>query len=81
MRSVRLDDEMEQRVRRAAKAEGVTVSEFIRRAAADRSESTLSADAESRLADVLGAIRGRSDQARQTGQAFGDALLEHRARK
>jgi len=70
---------MEQRVRRAAELEGVSVSEFIRRAASERTERTLSARAEDRLADVLGAIHGRRDQARQTGIAFTDALAEKRS--
>jgi hypothetical protein len=78
MRSVRLDDEMDHRVRRAAEIEGVSVSEFIRRAASDRTERTLSAGAEDRLVDVLGTIRGRDGQARRTGSAFTDALVEKR---
>jgi hypothetical protein len=78
MRSVRLDDEMDHRVRRAAEIEGISVSEFLRRAASDRSERTLSAGAEDRLNDVLGAIRSRGDQAHRTGSAFTDALVEKR---
>ena len=78
MRSVRLDNEMDQRVCRAAELEGISVSEFIRRAAADRSERTLSARAEDRLADVLGTIRSTRKQARRTGSAFTDALAASR---
>jgi len=78
MRSVRLDDEMDHRVRRAAEIEGVSVSEFLRRAASDRCERMLSVGAKDRLADVVGAIRGRGDQARRTGEAFTDALVEKR---
>lgn len=78
MRSVRLNDEMDHRVRRAAEIEGVSVSEFIRRAASDRTERTLSAGADDRLADVLGAIRGPDEQARRTGSAFADALVDKR---
>jgi len=69
---------MDHRVRRAAEIEGVSVSEFIRRAASDRTERTLSAGAEDRLVDVLGTIRGRDGQARRTGSAFTDALVEKR---
>ena len=78
MRSVRLDDETESRVRRAAEIEGVSVSEFLRRAASDRSERILSTDAADRLSDVVGAIRSHGGQARRTGSAFGDALVEKR---
>jgi Protein of unknown function (DUF1778) len=78
MRSVRLDDETESRVRLAAEIEGVSVSEFLRRAASDRSERILSTDAANRLSDVVGAIRSDGGQARRTGSAFGDALVEKR---
>jgi Ribbon-helix-helix protein, copG family len=78
MRSVRLDDEMDRRVRRAAEIEGVSVSEFLRRAASDRSERVLSTGAEDRLADVVGAIRSQGEQARRTGSAFTDALVAKR---
>jgi Ribbon-helix-helix protein, copG family len=78
MRSVRLDHDMDLRVRRAAELEGVSVSEFLRRAAADRSERTLSASAEDRLADVLGTVHGKRKQARKSGSAFTDALVERR---
>jgi hypothetical protein len=76
MRSVRLDDETESRVRRAAAIEGVSVSEFLRRAASDRSERILSTGAADRLSDVVGTIRSQGGQARRTGRAFGDALAE-----
>jgi uncharacterized protein DUF1778 len=73
-----LDDETESRVRRAAEIEGVSVSEFLRRAASDRSQRILSNDVADRLSDVLGAIRSHGGQARRTGTAFGDALVEKR---
>ena len=78
MRSVRLDAEMDHRVRRAAEIEGVSVSEFLRRAATDRTERTLTDGAQDRLTDVMGVIRGRDDQARRTGTAFTEALAEKR---
>jgi predicted CopG family antitoxin len=78
MRSVRLDDEMEQQLLRAAELEEVSVSEFIRRAASERTERTLSVSAAERLADVVGAVHGRHDQARRTGAAFTEALTERR---
>lgn len=82
MRSVRLDPESDSRLRRAAELEGISVSEFLRRAAAERAERTLSSCATDRLADILGTVHGRREQARQTGAAFTDVLAEnHRARK
>jgi len=76
MRSVRLDDQMDNRVRRAAAAEGVSVSEFIRRAAAERVEQTLSSGGEERLADVVGVIRSEHRQARRSGKAFAELVAD-----
>jgi len=76
MRSVRLDEQTDKRVRRAAAAEGVSVSEFIRRAADERAEEMLSNGGEERLSDVLGAIRSRRRQARRSGEAFAELVAE-----
>jgi ribbon-helix-helix CopG family protein len=76
-----LDDELDERVRRAAAAEGASVSEFIRRAVAERAESTLSGGTSERMADVLGAIHGGGGQARDTGKAFADLLAKRHRRK
>ncbi len=85
MRSVRLDEDTERRIRDAAKLEGLSVSEFLRRAASERAERTLSHSAHDRLADVLGVVQGGSNQARQTGAAFAEVLAEkasaHRDRR
>jgi predicted DNA-binding protein len=74
MRSIRLDDELDARVRRAAAVEGASVSEFIRRAVSERADQTLAAGASERLADVVGVVHGGGGQARDTGAAFVDAL-------
>jgi Arc/MetJ-type ribon-helix-helix transcriptional regulator len=76
MRSLRLDDQLDERVREAAAAEGSSVSEFIRRAVAERAESTLSTGASARLADVVGAIHGDGGQARDSGRAFSELLAQ-----
>jgi predicted DNA-binding protein len=76
MRSIRLDDELDTRVRAAAAAEGASVSEFIRRAASERADHTLATGASERLADVVGAVHGGGGQARDTGTAFVDALSQ-----
>jgi hypothetical protein len=80
MRSVRLDDALDERVRQAAAVEGASVSEFIRRALAERAESALSTGASERLADVIGTIRGGGGQARNTGKAFGDLMARQHKR-
>lgn len=82
MRSVRLEPALDERVRRAAAAEGSSVSEFLRRAAAERAERTLANRNSDRLADVLGSVRGGgAGRARDTGAAFGELLAEKRAQR
>ena len=79
MRSVRLDPELDEVVRRAAAQEGVSVSEFLRRAAADRARHRLGA--REPLDDVLGAVRTEGGVARRTGAAFGELLRTHRSQQ
>jgi len=80
MRSLRLDPDADVKVRRAAAIRGVSVSEFIRRAAVEDAEATLAIRPSDRFADVTGAIRGGGDHARRTGEAFTDALVRDRTR-
>ncbi|HEY6399061.1 MAG TPA: ribbon-helix-helix protein, CopG family [Solirubrobacteraceae bacterium] len=79
MRSVRLDPDLDEVVRRAAAQEGVSVSEFLRRAAADRARRRLSA--RDQLDDVLGAVQTKGGVARRTGAAFSEALQTRRPRQ
>ncbi len=79
MRSVRLDPELDELVRRAAVREGASVSEFLRRAAADRARRTLEADEQ--LEDVIGAVRTGGGAARRTGAAFGEMLQGRRSKR
>jgi hypothetical protein len=81
MRSLRLDPELDRQVRRAAALRGESVSEFIRQAAAERVEETLSERGRERFADVAGAVHGRGGRARRTGEAFADALARDRRRR
>lgn len=74
MRSVRLDPDLDERVRRAAAAEGASVSQFIRQAVQDRVERTLHERPSEVLADVIGSVHGGGGQAEQSGEAFADAL-------
>ncbi len=78
MRSLRLDADLDERVRRAAALEDSSVSEFLRRAAAERAERTLSSDPSERLAYAIGAIKTDLGQARDTGAAFADLIDDKR---
>jgi hypothetical protein len=76
MRSVRLDPELDDLVRRAAAQEGTTVSDFLRHAAADRAKRTLAS--RDQLDDVIGAVRTSGGVARRSGEAFAELLEERR---
>jgi hypothetical protein len=76
MRSVRLDPELDELVKRAAAQEGSSVSEFLRLAAAERAHRTL--DARDRLDDVIGAVHTNGGMARRSGTAFGELLASRR---
>lgn len=81
MRSLRLNAELDEQVRKAAALEGESVSEFLRQAAGDRAQRTLSADPRERLAYAIGVVRTDLHQARDTSGAFGDAIeRKHRRR-
>jgi uncharacterized protein (DUF1778 family) len=82
VRSLRLDPGLDERVRRAAALEDTSVSEFLRQAAAERAERTLSEDNGERLSYAIGAVRSELDLARKTGEAFADlAEAKHRRRR
>jgi len=81
MRSLRLDPDLDEKVRRAAAVRGESVSEFLRLAAAERAEETLSARPGERFADVVGLVRGGGGRARRTGDAFAASLTEGHKRQ
>jgi hypothetical protein len=72
--SLRLEAELDNKVRRAAARRGETVSEFIRLAAEARADETLGESARDRLEDVIGAVHGGGRRARRTGDAFRETL-------
>ncbi len=74
MRSLRLEPELDEKVRRAAAQRGETVSEFIRNAAEARADETLGDSPRDRLADVIGTVHGGGGRARRTGDAFRQAI-------
>ncbi|HEU0102347.1 MAG TPA: DUF1778 domain-containing protein [Mycobacteriales bacterium] len=73
MRSLRLDDELEDKLQRAAALRGESLSEFIRRAVDERARATLAATSGA-FDDVLGVVHGGGGRARRTGDAFRAAV-------
>lgn len=74
MRSLRLDPQLEARLKQAAKVRGESVSEFIRCAAAERAQATLGSEPSTDFSDVMGVIGGGGGRARRTGAAFSEDL-------
>ena len=67
--SIRLDPELEARLKAIAEIEGVPLSEVLRRAALkyiDESDFSL----QTRLSDVLGVVKSNGGRARRSGAAF-----------
>jgi hypothetical protein len=75
-KSLRLDPVLEKRLQRAAAVQGESLSEFMRRAAADRADRVLTASGSKDFADVLGAVHGGGRRARRTGEAFTEIVRE-----
>jgi len=73
-RSVRLNPSLEIRLKQAASADGVRISEGIRRSIAKYCDDVLGASLDARLKDVVGAVRSSGGRARETGAAFTRAL-------
>jgi len=76
--SVRLGRDLEIRLRQVAEAEGVTVSELVRRAVAAYVGEVARESLRLRLSDVLGVVRSSGGRARRTGEAFRRALRRAR---
>ncbi|MBA3278335.1 MAG: DUF1778 domain-containing protein [Geodermatophilaceae bacterium] len=81
MKSLRIDPELEKRLQRAAAVKGESLSEFIRRAAAERADTTLLVSEGGDFDDVLGIVRGGGGRARRTGAAFADLVAEGAAKE
>jgi len=67
--SVRLDRELEARLRAVAEAEGVPLSEVLRRAAQHYLNET-GGSLRVRLADAIGTVRSGGGRAQRTGESF-----------
>lgn len=82
MRSVRLDEDLEQRLTAAAKLAEVPASEIIREAVRQRCDEILGNTLADRLADVIGSVHGgKRRDSRKTGKAFTELLLKKRKRR
>lgn len=81
MRSLRLDPDLDDKVRRAAALRGESVSEFIRKAAEERAEESLAKNPSDPFSDVAGVVHGGGGQARQSGDAFRRVLAKRRPRR
>jgi predicted DNA-binding protein len=78
MTSVRLDDQLEIRLREVARLTGQPVSRIIRDAISDRCDLLLGERLDLRLADVIGIIASDGNRADRTGDAFRELLARER---
>jgi len=81
VRSLRLDPDLDEKVRQAAAVKGESVSEFLRHAAAERAEETLVTRPSERFADVAGVVHRGGGRARRSGDAFVQSLAEDNERQ
>jgi hypothetical protein len=80
MKSVRLDDNLEAKLERAARALAMTQSEFLRDALARRCDEVLGDSLQQRLAAVVGIVKSSGGRAAHSGTAFRAALSRRRRR-
>lgn len=80
MKSVRLDENLEAQLERAARASAMSQSEFLRDALARRCDEVLGVSLKQRLASVIGIVKSSGGRAARTGAAFGAALAKKRER-
>lgn len=80
MKSVRLDDNLEAKLERAARALAMSQSEFLRDALARRCDEVLGDSLEQRLARVVGIVNSSGGRAAYSGAAFRAAIARRRRR-
>lgn len=86
MRSVRFDKVLDERVQRAAEREGITVSEFVRRAVGERAETVLGQPTVLEAwADYIGSLGSDGDEptdyAARHKEIWGRYVAEKHARQ
>jgi len=83
MKSVRLDPELEDRLARAARAEGISESSFIRDALSRRCDEVLEESLAKDLEElgVIGAVDLGGLSARDAGKRFTEILSARRGRR
>ena len=75
MKSVRLGNDLEQRLEKAARITGQPASQIIRDAVREQCDKLLEENLFDRLADVIGAVgSGGSNDSRTTGRQFTETL-------
>ena len=80
MGSVRLDPEVEDKVRRVAALKGLTLSEVHRLALAEYCEREMAPAKTSRYDDIIGVGEGPRDLAARSEEVFGEIMDEKRCR-
>lgn len=80
MKSVRLDPNLQARLKAAARTAGVSESEFIRAAIDERSDATLADGLEGRLTGLVGTINSKGGRARGAHQRYRELLKRRSAR-
>jgi predicted transcriptional regulator len=76
MKSVRLDDALERRLRQVVSLLGRPASSVIRDAIAAYCERALGSRLDQRLSDVIGVVESEGGRAERTGDAFRSLLRE-----
>jgi hypothetical protein len=80
MKSVRLDQELEEKLERAARAVAMSQSEFLRDALARRCDEVLGSSLAERLVPVIGIVNSSGGRADRSGAAFRTAVDKRRKR-
>lgn len=74
MKSLRLDDELAERLARTARADGISESEFVRRAIQQAVDSAEPLELPEDLKGIIGSIRLGESVAHRTGEVFTEML-------
>lgn len=79
MKSVRLDSRLESRLRRAAKASGLSESEVIRQGVEKRTDEILSGELDPKWDGIIAAVRSGGGRADRASQLFAEHVVrKHR---